>query len=250
MSNPPIYYLVAGFVAFFIGLSKGGFGGALGALATPLMALVMPVSQVIGLNLPILILGDTFALLVHWRRWRFKLVLLLLPGAIVGISAGTFFITNVPTRILQITLGLIILIFAVYKLLEKRIAAGLAYRPQRWHGVLAGTVSGFSSALAHTGAPPISIYLLLQNIPPRTFVATSVLFFAIVNWVKVPYYLYAQLFDWQLLAALAWLLPLVPLGAWVGRRFTARLKKAVFDRMIVFLLVVSAVLLLLDFKFI
>ncbi len=41
-------------VISLIGLSKGGLGGTLGALVTPLMALAMPADQVIGLLLPIL----------------------------------------------------------------------------------------------------------------------------------------------------------------------------------------------------
>jgi len=48
----PIFIVVAAAVAFLVGLSKGGLGGAAGALATPLMALVMPAEKVIGLVLP------------------------------------------------------------------------------------------------------------------------------------------------------------------------------------------------------
>ncbi|MBK5107995.1 MAG: TSUP family transporter [Anaerolineales bacterium] len=78
--------------------------------------------------------------------------------------------------------------------------------------IIAGTITGFSSALAHTGGPPVSIYLLLQDVTPRVFIATSAIFFFLLNWIKVPYYWCAGLFDFQQLWQIAWLLPLVPLG--------------------------------------
>ena len=243
--DPIIFYLMVALIAFMIGLAKGGLGGTLGALATPLLALVMPPDQVIGLILPILMLADIFAVSFHWRRWNTKLVLLLIPGAIVGVTIGTFFITNAPTDTLRTALGVIVLIFSVYKIFESRIQGALKYHPRNWHGLLAGTITGFSSALAHTGGPPVSIYLLLQDVTPRVFIATSAIFFFLLNWIKVPYYWYADLFDFQLLWQIAWLLPLVPIGVWVGRWGASKVDKGTFEWIITGLLVVAALLLIL-----
>jgi hypothetical protein len=107
-------------------------------------------------------------------------------------------------------------------------------------------VAGLSSTLAHTGGPPISIYLILQNISPRTFVATSALFFMVVNWIKLPYYYYTGLFNFSLLTSIAWLLPFVPFGVWIGRRFSERIPKNLFDLIIVVLLAISGILLLMS----
>ncbi len=244
-SNLTLFFAMAALVAFIVGLSKGGLGGTLGALATPLMALVMPADRVIGLVLPILMLADIFAVALHWRRWNGRLVWLLIPGSIFGVTIGTFFITNAPTRSLQIALGVIILLFAIYRISEKRILKSLKYQPRDWHGLLAGTVTGFSSALAHTGGPPVSIYLIMQEVTPRVFIATSAIFFLILNWIKVPYYFYARLFDFQIMWRIAWLLPLVPAGVWVGRWAAGKVNKEVFEQIIIALLVVTAILLIL-----
>lgn len=246
MSVPaPLFFAMFAVVAFLIGLSKGGLGGTLGGLATPLMALVMPPDQVIGLLLPILMFADVFAVALHWGRWDRRLALRLIPSAVVGVTAGTVFITNAPTRSLRLALGVIVLLFAVYKVLESRLLAWLRYRPQPWHGLVAGTVAGFSSALAHTGGPPVSIYLLLQDVTPRVFIATSALFFMLLNWIKVPYYLYAGLFDLQRLWQVAGLMFLVPLGVWIGRWLGNRISKPAFDRLILALIAGSGLLLIL-----
>jgi uncharacterized protein len=237
------FLLMTGLVAFMIGLAKGGLGGTLGALATPMMALVMPPAQVIGLLLPILMIADVFAVGLHWGRWDRRLVWLLIPGAIVGVTIGTFFITNAPTSMLRTALGIIVLFFTLYKLLERPILGSLKYSQHNWHGQVAGTIAGFSSALAHTGGPPISIYLLMQDVTPQVFIATSALFFMILNWIKVPYYFYAQLFDFPKLWQIAWLLPLVPLGAWTGRWAGDRIPKQTFEWIIVGLLGITGFLL-------
>ncbi len=240
-----ILLIMAALVAFLIGLSKGGLGGTAGALATPLMALVLPPEAVIGLILPLLMFADIFAVVLHWGRWNKKLILLLLPGAIIGITIGTFFITNAPTETLRTLLGIIILLFALYKAFEKRILNIFTYQPRNWHGLVAGAITGFSSALAHTGGPPVSIYLLMQKVTPAVFIATSALFFFIVNWIKVPYYAYAGLFDWVELRRIIWVLPLVPLGVWTGRWLAYRIDRQTFENIIVILLFINGLLLII-----
>ncbi|MGB3713470.1 MAG: sulfite exporter TauE/SafE family protein [Candidatus Promineifilaceae bacterium] len=243
-SEAALIILVIAVVAFLIGLSKGGLGGTAGALATPMLALVMPADKVIGLVLPILMLADIFAVGLHWGRWNRKLVLLLIPGSIVGVIIGTVLITNAPTETLRTLLGVIVLIFAIYKILEKRILRTMVYKSRDWHGLVAGTITGFSSALAHTGGPPVSIYLLMQEVTPKVFIATSALFFLILNWIKVPFYIYADLFDSELLRQITWLLPLVPIGVVAGRWLIGRVDAVTFERIIVGLLLINALLLI------
>jgi len=243
-SNPTVVLSMVIFVAFMISLSKGGLGGMLGALATPMMVLVMPANQVLGLLLPILLLGDMFAMALHWGKWNARLVWLLTPGAVIGVTAGTYFIANVPTNMLKLGLAFVTLVFVFYKLIEKRLLASLKYEEHPWHGWLAGTAGGFASSLAHSGGPPISIYLMLQEVTPSVFNGTSVLFFAILNWIKVPYYLYIHLFDFQRLWQIAWVAPVVPLGVWVGHWMGTRISKEVFDGIMIALLILTALLLI------
>jgi uncharacterized protein len=239
------FYLVTSFVILLIGLSKGGLGGAAGGAATPLMALVMPPELAIGLLLPLLMLTDVFAVAVHWGKWDRRLLLYLVPASLIGITLGTALITSISSEALRIGLGIFVVIFVLYKLLEKRIQESLTYQSRNWHGVLAGAVAGFTSTLAHTGGPPITIYLLLQNISPRSFIATSAIYFAIINWLKVPYYVFAGILHPQQLLEIVWLLPLIPVGVVIGRWLSVRINKATFERVIMVLLVVSAVLLLI-----
>lgn len=78
-----------------IGISKGGLGGGLGGLVTPLMALFIPINDALGMMLPVLMIGDVFAVGVHWRGWNSKLLWALLGGGLAGVSLGMLLITNV-----------------------------------------------------------------------------------------------------------------------------------------------------------
>ncbi len=243
--NLVIFYAMTALVILLIGLSKGGLGGVLGSVATPLMALVMPADQVIGLLLPVLMITDIFAVASHWRRWDSRLLWLLLPASVIGIAAGTFFITNVPEHVLRRGVGVIVLLFALYKIWVEPRLTQWVYQSRPWHGVVAGSVAGLTSTLAHIGGPPISIYLLMQDLQPRTFVATNAIFFAILNWMKVPSYAYAGLFHVDQLLRILWLLPLIPVGVLIGKWASTRINKAAFERLIIGLLVLTSFLLFL-----
>jgi uncharacterized membrane protein YfcA len=227
---------------FFAGLSKGGFG-ALGGVITPLMSLAMPASRAVGVMLTMFLIGDAIALYVYWRQWDGWRMRLLLPPALAGVAAGTLLLAGLPDDMLRKLLGIFALVLAIYKVAERRLAA-LEYRPSGWHAALAGGLSGFGSALANAGGPPFSAYLLLQKISPRTFVATTTLFFAVVNLFKVPGYLLSGVLNPDVLLSGLWGMLLVPVGVWVGKRIVYRIDRGAFEALILALLVVSSVLLL------
>jgi uncharacterized membrane protein YfcA len=240
----PIHvYLVVAFVMFLVGLSKGGFGAMLSALTVPVLALVLPVKDVIGMMPPVLMFADLFAVGVHWKKWNKGIVFLLIPASLAGLTVGTLFLAKAPAHWIRVVLGIIMILFAIYKFLEERLFKVLTYQPRKWHGLLAGSVAGFTSSVAHSGGPPVGMYLLLQDLQPRVFAATSAFFFFILNYIKVPFYLAASVFNFELLFQLLWLLPMVPLGVWAGKRLVVRASKERFDRIILCLLVVSAFLL-------
>jgi hypothetical protein len=226
-------------------MGKGGLGVAFAALATPLLAVILPVDIVLALMLVIQMVADVFAVGAHWRRWDTKLVTLLIPGALAGVAVGTFFITSVSPQALRTTLAGVILLFTGYKLFERSFLRGVVYRPRRWHSPLAGGISGFTSAVANNGGPPVTIYLLMHNLQPRAFIATTAIFFLILNYIKLPFYLYAGLFEWDLLRSALPLLILAPIGVWIGKAFVLRVNKEAYERVILLFLVISALLVLL-----
>lgn len=242
--NTPVLQLTAGAAFFLTGLSKGGLGGAIGFLITPLLALVMPLQTAVGLMLPILILADVFAIWAFWRRWEAYHLSGLLVGGVVGVTLAMFTMVKISPDGLKKGLAVLVLLFLAYRLLENRLLAHLSYTPHRWHGLLAGSTAGFASTLAHAGGPPVAVYLLLQRMQPDAYLATNVLFFAILNWIKVPFYYGAGIFNFELQMRLLPLALLTPVGVFVGRAMVQRVDRVAFERVVMGLLFLSSLLLL------
>jgi uncharacterized membrane protein YfcA len=238
------FYVVLIAVAFVIGIAKGGMGAGLAVLATPMLSLIMPVSSAISLALPMLMIADAFALWFYWKTWDMHYIRLLVPSAVLGIIVGTALLASLDNLTLKHVLGIFTLIFVIYRIADRWLRS-LDYHPRRWHGYVAGVASGLGSALANTGGPPFTAYMLLQNVSPTVFVGTTTLFFAIVNAIKLPGLFLAGLMDLSRLLSVAWALPLIPVGVYAGRWMVRRINKTAFDWLMLVVLLIAAVALLI-----
>jgi uncharacterized membrane protein YfcA len=248
---PLAFYPVAIFVILLAGIAKGGFGQGSGGVAVPMMAMFISPQEAAGIMLPILCAMDLFS--VHAYRGRFSRehLKILLPGAVVGIAAGGLAFGLLPVNAVRLLLGVIAVTFALNQWLRltERIASMLTRdrgKPGTVAGVFWGALSGFTSTLAHAGGPPYAIYMLAQKIDKTLFVGTSVVFFLIVNYMKlIPYYFVGQLNFGNLTAALLFS-PLAPLGVWIGVWIHNRISQSSFLNASYTLLLVTGVKLIHD----
>lgn len=226
---PPEALAAAAAAALLVGVAKAGFGAGSGVIATPLVALTLPVPQAAALLLPVLIGADVFAVWHYRRSASLRDLRLLLPSALVGITLGAlaFDLLAPHGRALEVGIGLLALGFVGWQAVRSRVLRALQQRPpSRLWGAVLGGVAGFTSTLAHVGGPPVAIYLLPRGLRRELFVGTAAWFFFIVNVVKlVPYAWLGLLNVGNLLVAIV-LLPLAfagaALGVWLNRRVQQR----------------------------
>jgi len=229
---------------FLIGLSKGGLGGGLGAIVTPMVSLAIPdVALALAVVLPMLIVGDAFAVYSYWGQWDGSLVRRLLPGALVGLALGLFVLVSLPAKSMRLALAVFSLSLVAYRVLGDSIRRW-RYQPRPWHAAAVGTLAGTASTLFNAGGPPFTAYLILNGVPPRPFIATGAIFFAILNLTKLPGFVAARLLSLPLLASTWWGFLLIPVGNWAGQRLVDRVDPRVFERVVVGLLLLASGLLL------
>jgi len=238
-----LYPIILVIVCLLIGLSKGGLGAALAVLAVPLLSQVMPVSAAQGVALPLLIVADWFALWAYRGTWNMHYIWRTIPFATIGIVVGTALLTGLPNQTLKHIVALFTLFFVLYRLFGDRLMTA-EYQPRTWHAYFAGAISGLGSALANVGGPPFTAYMLLQKLEPLPFVGTITLFFAIVNALKLPGLMIAGIFDFSRLLSMIWVLPVLPIGVWIGRYVIKRINQRVFERFMLVMLVLTALILL------
>ena len=237
--SDPWFYAAAIPAVAFVGLSKGGLGG-LGQLGVPFLALAVSPVQSAAIMLPILIVMDMVSLW-SWRGYRDMATLkVMLPGAMIGIFIGYMTARIVSDDAVKLIVGLIGLWFALRSIFPSEAARG----PGKAHNAPAGTfwgaVTGFTSFVAHAGGPPYQIYTMPLKQDPKLFTGTSVVFFAIVNAVKlIPYFALGQ-FDATNLSLSAVMFPLAVVSTMAGAWIVARMRAEIFyPYMIGMLLLVS-----------
>lgn len=220
-----LFYVAAIPAVLITGISKGGFGG-IALLAVPLLALVISPVQAAGIMLPILLVMDISSVYAYRGVFDRRSLLLLFPSAIVGICIGTMTAQFINDDWIRIFVGTIAILFTLNYWL--RTSAKVAVKnPNKILGILLGAASGFTSFLAHAGAPPFQLYMLPQRLDRRIYAGTAVLFFAGVNFLKIiPYVMLGMLAPTNLATSLV-LLPLAPigvaLGVWANRRISNEL---------------------------
>ena len=230
MGHDPIFWAVAVFSVLITGISKGGFGG-LALLAVPLMALVISPVQAAGIMLPILIIMDWVGVWTYRKHWDRRLLLLTLPGAMLGIVAGGFLAGYVDDQVVRIVVGVIAVLFPIYGVFKP--SGGDAFiKNNRPLGVISGTVAGFTSFVAHAGGPPYQAYAIPQGLDKRIYAGTAVMFFFVVNFVKlVPYAMLGQ-FDQTNLTTSLILIPIAPFGVLFGAWLVKRIDQKLFYRIL------------------
>ncbi len=236
MITDPLFYAVAIPAVTLLGLAKGGFAGV-GMISTPLVSLVVGPIQAASIMLPILIAQDAVSVYTYWGKWDRRNLVLMLPAAMIGVLLAWLLAARVSEAAFELALGMIALLFGMRYLFGRRLL-----RPKRAGpvvGAVCGAASGFTSAIAHAGAPPFQIYVLPQRLPHEVFAATSVLFFAVINVVKVAPYAALGGFSEENLATAAALLPLAIVTTLGGVALVRRVSGDRFYSIIYALLVLA-----------
>lgn len=241
----PWLYAVAAPAVLLVGISKGGLGGGLALLGVPLMSFVIPPFQAAAILLPILCLMDLVGVHGYRGRWDAGLVRRLVPAAVVGVGLGWALFGWIDARVVELAVGAVAIGFLIFQAAKDRLVAALP-PPGPISGAVCGAAAGLTSFVAHAGGPPLAIHLLPMRLDKHVFVATSAVFFAIVNYVKlVPYAALGQL-DLRNLGTSLVLAPLAPVGVRLGMWLLTRIPTALFYRVTYAALALAAVKLLHD----
>lgn len=222
------FYALAIPAVIFAGLAKGGFTG-LGMLSVPLMAFVINPVQAAAIMLPILVVQDVVGVWAYRRTVDWRLLGWMLPGAAIGVALGYWFAASVRAEAILGVLGAISILFGLYRLWAARHAVpSETARWPEWLGSLFGAASGFTSQIAHAGQPPYQLWVLPRNLQPALLVGTTAVYFAAVNWIKVPAYLALGQFTAANLMTAAALFPVAILSMLAGVQLVRHIDAAKF----------------------
>ncbi|MCZ8291929.1 MAG: sulfite exporter TauE/SafE family protein [Hylemonella sp.] len=226
----PYFYLVSVPAVLLLGIGKSGFGAGFGSLAVPLMALAVTVPQAAAILMPVLLLIDLFGITALRKDFDKALLKFMIPFGLLGTLIGALLFKLLAAPVVAGVVGVLTLLFLAQRLLFPPHADSVP--PPRWLGGVLVTAGGFTSFVAHAGGPPITAYVLPLKLSPLVFAATMSWFFFFINLAKWAPYAWLGLLDWRNLATSIMLLPLAPVGVWIGVRLARRIDPKLFYQLI------------------
>lgn len=207
---------------------------------------IFPAKESIGILLPMLIVGDVFAVIFYRRSVVWKYVISLMPWVLIGTYLGFLVLGRINSEQLKPIIGSIVLIMIIIHVWRNRL--GVRFNellPQsKWFTSFTGISGGFTSMVGNAAGGIMTIYFLVKNIPKREFVGTSAWFFLIVNLIKVPFYFKLGLINAESLAFNAWMVIPIIMGAYIGSKVLPFIPQKVFQILILGLAAIGAVRLL------
>jgi uncharacterized membrane protein YfcA len=230
---------------FLIAFMKGGFGGGFAIIGIPLLSIVMDPLTAGAFLAPLFIVQDLVALR-YWKpsTWSKPDLGILLPALVVGIAAGYVTLSYLDRHAVAIVMALITLGFTgLWFRSGGKVTVQQRSTPK---AIAAGFGSGLTTMVAHSGGPPLAMYLLPRGLSKQLYAGTTSIFFTVGNLIKaVPWLLIVRPSSsvWILMAIC---LLAIPSGIWLGWKMQQRLDQQQLYRACYALLVVTAAKLLWD----
>ena len=235
-------YLLGWCSAILVGLSKTGLPG----VSIPSILLMTEIFAhdarlAMGAMLPVLLVGDVFA--VRWFRHhaRWDRLWRLFPAVAAGIVLGWYVLKALEEgNDLRPIIGWLILGLLAVEACRWWFA--WEHVPRQWWFVGGvGLLAGFSTTVAHAAFPVMTIYLLSQELPKREFIGTAAWFFLILNLIKVPIYAQEGMITSETLRFDLWVAPAAVVGGLLGVFVLGKLPQKVFNVLALSLAALAAV---------
>jgi len=230
-----IVLVVAVFAAAF---TQGVAGFGAGMVSMALIPLVMDVPDAVAV-VAVVCLVVNFSILVQLRQHvTLARAGPLIAGAVLGVPVGVVALKRFDPSVLKITLGLILVGYAVQSLARPRERA----RPLHaaW-GFATGILAGALGGAFNTGGPPAVIYVTFQRWSKDVTKATLTGLFCAVSVVQLPLYVGSGVLTLEHVPHIAAALPTLGLGLWAGTRVYDRIDQELFRRIVLAMIAVMGV---------
>ena len=244
-------WMLGALSALLVGISKTGVPGV-GTPVVPILAAAFGGRQSIGIMLPLLIMGDVFAVGWYRRHAQWDKLVGLLPWVVVGLAVGAAALQLTGKLegagdVLGRVIGWLVLGMLALYLLQGRLGDKLT--PTSPIGVAGtGVLAGFSTMVSNAAGPVMTIYLTAHRLPKNQFMGTIAWYFFIINAAKMPVYIVLTAMNptnpivtVQSITLNALLFPAILAGAFIGKWLLPKIPQKAFEGVLIFLAAVAAI---------
>lgn len=242
--NNMLSWLLFGFCAFLMGLSKTGIPNV-GTLTIPILAFLFGPKESTGVILPLLCMADGVAIAYYKRKFNIRPIVPLIPRALLGLVLALILGQYLDSLAFGKWMGGILLGSVLWLLWSQYRPTKDSFMHQKWIQGLFGLLIGFTSMLGNAAGPVVALYLLRSQLPKFEFVACSVWLLMVLNLIKLP----LQWLVWdnihvQHLHLAAYFFPVVVLGGCCGIWFLRKIDDQRFRLITLWLIIIASLFLL------
>jgi uncharacterized membrane protein YfcA len=224
-------FVIAALAAF--AQSVSGFGSAL--VAVPLLSMLAGPRTAVVTITTLSIAMTALATARERRHVEWPVAGTLAVMGLVGMPLGLLLLTTLDATALTVVIAVLVLAFAVL------LASGWAPHPGPWARRAAGVASGAMLTSTGMNGPPLVITLQAMRLRPDQFRATLQAVFCSQDVAAVIGFAVVGQVNRTALVAVAAGLPGLPLGWLLGDRVFTSIDAGLFRRVVLGMLVLSAV---------
>lgn len=231
--------------AVFIGFSKTGISSFM-MPAIPIIASIFGGKDSTGMVLPMLIVGDIFALYYYNRHAEWSNIRKLLPWTLVGLILGVIAGIYINDKQFKAFIAISVFICLAILIYTEKKGENLKIPQNLFLYAFTGILCGFTSMIGNAAGPIFSVYLLAKGFKKNDFMGTTAWFFFIINITKVP----LQIFFWnnipfKTLFLTISMIPAIAVGAILGVVIIKKLNERLFHFIILGVTAIAAIKLLI-----
>ena len=237
-----LQFILAALAAFLLGIGKSGVKG-IAVFIVVLFVFAFGARPSTGIIMPLLIVGDVFAILYYKKYTRWKYVFVLIPWMMVGVIAGTLGGSLLDEE--RFRLGMALLILLTTLILYYRENHPSIHVPTHWSfGSGLGILAGFTTMIGNLAGAVTNMYFLAMQLPKNIFIGTSAYVFFIINLFKVPFHVWVwNTIDMPSLYISLIFVPFLLMGLLVGVKMVQHINDQNYRKLILGLTAIGSIVL-------
>lgn len=234
-----IIILIVFFISSFV-QSLTGFGFAI--ISIPVLTIFIPVKHAIPLG-ALCGFVVNFALFIELRKSiRFSELKNIFIGALIGVPLGVFFLSKANSGLIKISLGVILLLFVIYKAALKNVE--IKVKPR--YAYVAGFFSGLLGGAFNTSGPPVLIYFSMKDYDKVFKKAQITGYFVVLSFFIISIHFITGLTTENVFWDFVKSVPVVLIGIIIGSFFFSKIRTEIYDKIILMTLFLLSIYLILN----
>ena len=229
-----------------VGFSKAGVS-SMGILVVTIFMIIFPARDSVGILLPLLIVGDIFAVVYYRRHVVWKYLISLIPWVLVGIIGGYFVLEFISSEQLKPLIGVLVLLLIILHIGREKLGKKFVdlLPESKIFTYLMGILAGFTTMIGNAAGGVMAIYLLVKGLPKTEFVGTGAWFFLTVNLIKVPLYISLGIITTDSVVFNLKLIPFILIGALLGVKVFKWMPQKMFQIVVLLFAAIGAIRLII-----